>query len=151
MGEKTTLRVSIVNLTYPSRLISQYGIASTPVIALWENGMPRYRLYEDYSKLETLVKVIQLRTEFTTRKTAAGEYNSTVAEPDMTDDRQGPFRDNSSKEVFRRHHPTKEQFLDQFVYLKRNMGFDWWVRRSTRPPIKMHFQVSSNSCFGALS
>ena len=49
-------------------LLSQFGIASTPVVALWENGFPRYRLYDDFSKLENLIGAIELRSDLKAHK-----------------------------------------------------------------------------------
>uniref|UniRef100_A0AC34GTY1 Thioredoxin domain-containing protein n=1 Tax=Panagrolaimus sp. ES5 TaxID=591445 RepID=A0AC34GTY1_9BILA len=44
-------------------LISHYGIAATPVIVLWENGYPRYKVTETPGDFDSLVRVLQQRSD----------------------------------------------------------------------------------------
>ncbi|KAL3081551.1 hypothetical protein niasHT_037273 [Heterodera trifolii] len=61
-------------------LISHYGISSTPVIALWQDGFPRYRLYDDYARLDTLLRVLRTHTDLTPTA-AVGDSNSSSPSP----------------------------------------------------------------------
>uniref|UniRef100_A0A915E2G5 Thioredoxin domain-containing protein n=1 Tax=Ditylenchus dipsaci TaxID=166011 RepID=A0A915E2G5_9BILA len=110
-------------------LISQYGIASTPVIALWENGFPRFRLYEDYSKVESLIKAIQMRTDLKSLNISKVEYGP-AAESEEEDLSKEFVTTNSNLTKISptdHYHPTKQEFLDQFHYLKDDLGFDWYL------------------------
>lgn len=44
-------------------MISHYGIAATPVIVLWENGYPRYKVTETPGDFDSLVKVLQQKSD----------------------------------------------------------------------------------------
>uniref|UniRef100_A0AC35EWH7 Thioredoxin domain-containing protein n=1 Tax=Panagrolaimus sp. PS1159 TaxID=55785 RepID=A0AC35EWH7_9BILA len=44
-------------------LISHYGIAATPVIVLWENGFPRYKVTETPGDFDSLIKVLQQKSD----------------------------------------------------------------------------------------
>jgi len=58
------------------RLISQFGITSTPTIALWENGYPRYRLFEDFSDKEALITAIATRTDLEAARDTLPEWTN---------------------------------------------------------------------------
>jgi hypothetical protein len=110
------LRVLAINVSSNSKgiesLISQYGIASTPVVALWENGYPRFRLYEEINNVDSLSNVIESRTDLK----ALFKSNSTE---NKTDDEYSYLvpRDTSHSE---------KEFLSQFDAFQENNGRDWY-------------------------
>uniref|UniRef100_A0AC34QDD5 Thioredoxin domain-containing protein n=1 Tax=Panagrolaimus sp. JU765 TaxID=591449 RepID=A0AC34QDD5_9BILA len=44
-------------------LISHYGIAATPVLVLWENGLPRYKVTEEPGNFDAVVQVLQNKSD----------------------------------------------------------------------------------------
>ncbi|CAK5046543.1 unnamed protein product [Meloidogyne enterolobii] len=89
-------------------LIAQYGIASTPVLAIWQDGLPRLRLYEDYSKLHTLINVIRLQTDL---------------KPKVIFKNYEEFNESGCTET----EPCRQEFLSRFKYLQAELGFDWYL------------------------
>jgi hypothetical protein len=81
------------------------------VIALWQDGFPRYRLYDDYSKLNSLVKVIRAQTDL---------------RPRNFDEKAGPRElDENTDLGHSEKEPSRQQFLAKFKYLQEDLGFDW--------------------------
>lgn len=108
-------------------LISQYGIASTPVIALWESGIPRYRLYDDYSNLNSLTRIIETQSDLRRKKHFVDETPVSVSRNgifkiDVNPDSIATNINDYSHSSFQRE---MEQFLQRFYYLNDNPGFDW--------------------------
>ena len=54
--------------TSTETLINHYGIAATPVIVLWENGLPRYKITEEPGKFDSVVEVLQRKTNLQQNK-----------------------------------------------------------------------------------
>jgi hypothetical protein len=87
------------------------------VIALWQDGFPRYRLYDDYSQPNTLVKVIKAQTDLSPRNWQ--EKDQPAADEEMEKDEE----ENESNE----RRPSRREFLQRFKYLQKELGFDWFV------------------------
>lgn len=44
-------------------MISHYGIAATPVLVLWENGLPRYKVTEEPGNFDSVIQVLQNKSD----------------------------------------------------------------------------------------
>lgn len=124
VGGKGTERWKILIVILPQifdlfSLISHYGISSTPVIALWQDGFPRYRLYEDYSKLNTLIRVLKQHTDLTPLPEKEEREHNEDEKGKKDKDDGNEEKEGTGPELGR------EQFLSQFRYLREDLGFDW--------------------------
>ncbi|KAI1701735.1 hypothetical protein DdX_15907 [Ditylenchus destructor] len=118
------LRVVAVDVSaggkHTEQLIAQFGIASTPVIALWENGYPRFKLHDDYSQLDSLIETIHLKTDLRSE-------NISNIPVELSDDALTEPDGNTTLTIeFVKKHPTEKEFLAQFYYLQEELGFDWY-------------------------
>jgi len=94
--------VSTMSSTGSDGLISQFGITSTPTIALWENGYPRYRLFDDFSEKDTLITAITTRTDLKANRTTS-------------------ISEETAAEEF-------DEFLGQFAFsAESNAGYDFYL------------------------
>uniref|UniRef100_A0A183BSU3 Thioredoxin domain-containing protein n=1 Tax=Globodera pallida TaxID=36090 RepID=A0A183BSU3_GLOPA len=131
------LRVVAVDVSVGGKgtesLISHYGISSTPVIALWQDGFPRYRLYDDYARLDTLLRVLRSHTDLSplTPSSLDEEEGKNEKQPDDggIGERVGVEADNRALggENQFSWEPTRDEFLAQFYYLREHLGFDWYL------------------------
>ena len=120
-------------------MVSHFGIASTPVMALWENGFPRYRLkyfhfqvkltfnhyfrlYDDFSKLDSLIRVIHAQTDL--RKilpnfSETSKFNDSNHQRNTIEGKKDGGSITSDDQI------SSKEFLGQFKYLSDGHGFDW--------------------------
>jgi len=99
-------------------LVNHFGIASTPVMALWESGVPRFRLYDDYSKIQNLIRVIQTQTDLRIRNVQNEDKGTAGILTIALNDNEA---ETSSQRI------TLQKFLSQFKYLRNTHEFDWYL------------------------
>lgn len=85
------------------------------MVALWENGYPRYRLYDDISDAHALTDVIVFRTDLKPKKIPASNASNVV------DDSTASGETALVEE-------EQDEFLQQFDAFKDRNATDWFVR-----------------------
>lgn len=110
------------------RLITQFGIVSTPVITLWENGYAMTRIYDESLKLETLSKFILSKTDLPMVNLSknALKNNTTIYQKDNLINENKTVKESEQENKWIKGIIlTKEEFLNKFRYLKDEKEFDW--------------------------
>lgn len=108
----------------------------------------RYRLYDDYSNLNSLTRIIETQSDLRRKKHFVDETPVSVSRNgifkiDVNPDSIATNINDYSHSSFQRE---MEQFLQRFYYLNDNPGFDWYLQM-----LKNYQRCKNFRCFFAAS